>query len=321
MNSLLGNYTSEGGPGLALGDGDGLSSVLALPNPSWITPGPDGVHYALLEDEAGAAQAFRDSGRLEPVGRRRSSGGSHPCHGAIDPTGRYLVTANYGSGSVGVLPIGEDGSLGDPVCSLDVEGSGPDEDRQESAHPHHVLFAGGRVYVTDLGADAVHRLALAADGTLSHAGATKLPPGFGPRHSIVIGHQIYIAAELTHQIARFDLDPDTGELSDLRLLALPDSAERDYPSAIVPDAERGVLYVAVRGGDSVLVVDPETFTVVARRPAGGRWPRDAALAETGRLWVACQFGGVVTEVDMVGSDDPRVLWTVPGVSRVVPRQR
>ena len=33
-------------------------------------------------------------------------------HLPVDPRNRFIVTANYGAGSVGVFPIGQDGSLG-----------------------------------------------------------------------------------------------------------------------------------------------------------------------------------------------------------------
>jgi 6-phosphogluconolactonase (cycloisomerase 2 family) len=41
-----------------------------------------------------------------------SSGGAGPARVGIDPQGKWLFAANYGGGSVAVLPILADGSLG-----------------------------------------------------------------------------------------------------------------------------------------------------------------------------------------------------------------
>jgi 6-phosphogluconolactonase (cycloisomerase 2 family) len=42
----------------------------------------------------------------------QATGGQNGVHLAIDATGRFLAVANYASGTVAVLPINQDGSLG-----------------------------------------------------------------------------------------------------------------------------------------------------------------------------------------------------------------
>src|SRR5947208_1492486 len=63
----------------------------------------------------GAVSAFsigRD-GKLTLLNQRPSMG-ALPCHLVLDSTGRNLLVANYGSGSVAVLPVAADGKLGEP---------------------------------------------------------------------------------------------------------------------------------------------------------------------------------------------------------------
>jgi 6-phosphogluconolactonase (cycloisomerase 2 family) len=67
------------------------------------------VHADL--DEVSAYAIDAGSGQLKPL-NKQSCGGKNPVHPALDPSGRYLVTANYTGGSVGVMAIAEDGSLG-----------------------------------------------------------------------------------------------------------------------------------------------------------------------------------------------------------------
>jgi hypothetical protein len=71
---------------------------------------------------------------------------------------RFLVCANYSSGTVAVLPINPDGSLGALSDLVTLEGKpGPHGTEQASAHPHDVAFdPRGRFFIVpDKGLDAV----------------------------------------------------------------------------------------------------------------------------------------------------------------------
>ena len=66
------------------------------------------VHADL--DEVSAYAIDKQTGRITAL-NRQSCGGKNPVHLAIDPTGRWIITANYTAGSVGVVPIEKDGTL------------------------------------------------------------------------------------------------------------------------------------------------------------------------------------------------------------------
>src|ERR1700733_13754976 len=67
--------------------------------------------------------------------------GNNPVDAALDPSERFLVVGNYGSGAVAVTPVDEDGRL-QPVSQLvQLEGApGPNPKEQASSHPHAVIF-------------------------------------------------------------------------------------------------------------------------------------------------------------------------------------
>ncbi|GAB3232857.1 lactonase family protein [Glycomyces halotolerans] len=341
MRYLLGDYTTEGGPGLVVAGPDGLASPASVENPSWVaTGGPGGVVYTVSEAEPGWAAAWRvaETFSLDPVGTARPTGGSNPCHAVVHPSGRWLLAANYGDGagggSVAVLPIAADGSLGEPTDVYDLVGSGPDPERQTGPHAHQIVCHAGRVLVVDLGSDRVHTFDLDGDGRLNPVAFTVFEPGFGPRHLAFVGERAVIAGELANAVvtgafdgnsAQFVLGPtlplpgtDPADLAALPDIGLPEDVPRPYPGAVVPDPERGLCYVTVRGPDQVTVIDPARPALVRSVPVGASWPRDAALESDGNLLVACQFGGVVTRVDPTGEAEAHAVWECPGASCVRP---
>ncbi|MEU5153595.1 beta-propeller fold lactonase family protein [Glycomyces sp. NPDC021274] len=340
MRYLLGDYTTEGGPGLVVAGPDGLGAAAAVVNPSWVHVGPEAV-YTLTETEPGFAAAWRlgEDFTLDRAGQGQSTGGNNPCHATVDPSGRWLLVANYGSGdgggaSVAVLPIGEGGTLGEAADVFKLSGSGPDADRQAGPHAHQVVCHMGRVLAVDLGSDRIHAFDLGDDGKLIPAATTQLEPGFGPRHLAFLGDRAVIVGELANAVAVGSFDERSatfsfgapiplpgGEVADFAALpdiGLEEDAPRPLPAAVVADSERGLVYVTVRGTDQVAVIDPADGALVRTVPVGAAWPRDAVLTGDGTLLVACQHSGEVVRVDPSGASEPVTEWAVPGVTCVAP---
>ncbi|HEX2143256.1 MAG TPA: beta-propeller fold lactonase family protein [Glycomyces sp.] len=340
MRYLLGDYTTEGGPGLVVAGPDGLGAAAAVVNPSWVHVGPEAV-YTLTETEPGFAAAWRlgEGFTLDRAGQGRSTGGNNPCHATVDPTGRWLLVANYGNGdgggaSVAVLPIGEGGTLGEAVDVFKLSGSGPDAGRQAGAHAHQVVCHMGRVLAVDLGSDRIHAFDIGEGGKLAPAATTGLEPGFGPRHLAFVGDRAILVGELANAVAVGSFDErsatfsfrspvplpggDVADLAALPDIGLDEDAPNPLPAAVVPDAERGLVYVTVRGTDQLASIDPADGSLVRSVPVGAAWPRDAVLTADGTVLVACQHSGVVTRVDPTGETEPTAEWTVPGVTCVAP---
>ncbi len=113
--------------------------------------------------------------------------GNNPVDSALDPTERFLVIANYGSGAVAVMPLAADGRL-QPVSQLiPLEGTpGPNPKEQASSHPHAVIFdpSGQFVIVPDKGFDRTFFFRF-QDGRLTptEQGSAASAPGAAPRHA------------------------------------------------------------------------------------------------------------------------------------------
>lgn len=145
--------------------------VSSLPNVAQLTVSRDGkTLYAASEVEKGVVQAWRidKNGELTEL-NQVASGGAGPVYLSLTPDGKYLLVANYVSGSTAVLPVKEDGSLGEAVDvhqdegpagaerpAAAVEGSFAISDHN-GPHAHMIAAdpSGKFVYSTDLGLDRI----------------------------------------------------------------------------------------------------------------------------------------------------------------------
>ena len=90
----------------------------------------------------GAVSAFvidPDKGTLTLVNQRPSMG-TGPCHLVLDKSGRHVLVANYGSGSVSVLPVGSDGRLDAASDVVQHTGRSVHPERQTGPHAHCVTL-------------------------------------------------------------------------------------------------------------------------------------------------------------------------------------
>src|ERR1035437_7314184 len=88
----------------------------------------------------GAVSAFSldaKTGQLTLL-NQQSSGGGGPCHVAVDESGKCLLVANYGSGSIEALPIQADGALAEPGPVIQHQGSSVNPARQAGPHAHFI---------------------------------------------------------------------------------------------------------------------------------------------------------------------------------------
>ena len=85
----------------------------------------------------------------------QSTVGDGPCHLAVDRTGRTLLVANYGGGSVVAFPIADDGRIAKAKSFIQHEGSSANKARQSGPHAHGVVVDAANRFavVTDLGLD------------------------------------------------------------------------------------------------------------------------------------------------------------------------
>ena len=173
---------------VSVATGPGNPSFLALhPNKRFIYAASE-VHEFAGRSQ-GAVYAYSvdaESGVLSYI-NSQGAGGPGPCHVKLDATGRYILAANYHGGSVCVLPVEDDGSLGPASDFIQHEGSSVNPRRQDEAHAHSINPDPQNrfVYVPDLGQDRVviYRMDM-ENGRLipNNPAYVEVNLGFGPRH-------------------------------------------------------------------------------------------------------------------------------------------
>jgi 6-phosphogluconolactonase (cycloisomerase 2 family) len=257
--------------------------------------------------QATAYQIDRTTGRLK-VMNQQATGGTNGVHLAIDAMGRFLVVANYATGTVALLPINQDGSLASRSDLATLSGTpGPHRTQQESSHPHHCPFdrAGRLVVVPDKGLDKVFVFRLDTDrgalvpgtppGVASRAGAAPRHADFHPTRPYV-----YVINELDSTIATYRLDPDKGALTPLQVITtLPSSHTGNNSGAEIAVASSGrFLYGSNRGHDSIAIFDVDQstglLTSVGWESTEGKTPRFFGLDPSGtHLYAANQHSDTV----------------------------
>ena len=306
---------------------ENLRLAAEAPNPGFIAISPDGGSlYATSEIPApgndrpmGAVSAFaiENDGFLRELGRRESGAG--PCFVAIDATGRTLLSANYGGGSVASYLIGGDGSLGPRASYFRHEGASTHPQRQRGPHAHAIYPGPDNrfAYAPDLGIDEVVIYALdPATAKLTPAGTAKTPPGSGPRHMKFSpdGKHAFVLGELDLTVIVYARDARDGSLHLKHAVSvLPEGTDSGGMtcSEILVSRDGNLIYTANRdtegrGRDSLSLLDAGEDGQLKRihtTAAEVAIPRNIQLSPDGRwlLVAGQQSGGVpVFRVDENG---------------------
>jgi 6-phosphogluconolactonase len=284
-----------------------LQHVGGLENPSLFTLTRDASRLYCVHGGRMLVSAFaidRQSGALTLL-NQVDCRGSNPVDSALDPTERFLVVANYGSGAVAVMPVGEDGTL-QPVSQLVplVGTPGPNPKEQASSHPHAVIFdpTGQFVVVPDKGFDRTFFFRF-QDGRLTptEQGSVPSAPGAAPRHAVfhptVPG--LYVNNELDSTVTLFDwTDGRAAERQVISTLPAGHAGPNTTAEIAVSPCGR-YLYVSNRGRDSIVqfVITPGSgvLTYAGNFPTGGAKPRFFTLGPRGKhLYVANQDSDEIT---------------------------
>jgi 6-phosphogluconolactonase (cycloisomerase 2 family) len=316
----IGSFTSAGGRGLTTATVDprtgaltALGATADVADPSFLTASPDGgTLYTVSEtapDGAAAAFSLADPAAPKLLGAPVRVHGGSPTHLAVHRG--HLLTANYAApGSVSVLRIRPDGSLGELRSLLEHEGEGPHAERQEAPHAHAVLTdpTGRWAVSVDLGTDSVRVCELdPGSGELEIERELGLRSGIGPRHLAFHpdGRHAYVMNELDSVVTVCAWDPERGSLRPLsETRVLPEGTEgENYPSEVVIAADGRFAWAANRGHNSIAVLavhdGGERLELLDTVGCGGDWPRHLTLDPAGtRLYAANERSGDVTWFDV-----------------------
>lgn len=306
VDLVIGSYTKPGAEGIHVygfdtqtGDLQFRSATGGIDNPSWLSIGRQGkMIYAVSEKNSGSGSVI--SYRFDPVSGKLSlvnqalSGGKGPCYISIDSAGTHVFTANYSSGSVGIIRLNEDGSLDSAsLRSIQHTGSSVNKESQTRPHAHSAVLSPDDRYVlsADLGNDHVYiyRFNARAAEALSPADPAfvNIEPGSGPRHICFHpnGRFVFVVNEISGTIDVFDYKD--GTLAHKQTITLlPDGFTGIVEAAdihISPDGQ--FLYASNREERNELIIysiaADGTLRLAGRQPVLGIAPRGFAIDPTG----------------------------------------
>ena len=237
-----------------------------------------------------------------------SSGGRGPAHVSVDPTGKFVFAANYGSGHVGVLSIKEDGSLDKVVDSKQISGplgKNPAVDAppgsfaisgHDAPHVHMVAMDpfGRYVLACDLGTDRTYIYKMdPSSGVLSpnDPGFVQATDGAGPRHFAfhATGRFLYVVNEEASTLDVMSWDSSSGTATIIQTLStLPKGFEgTNYTSEISTTPDGRFVYILNRLHDSIAIFSTDAGNGAAKLSdivwTRGSYPRNHTIDPTGNF--------------------------------------
>ena len=283
-----------------------------LVNPSFIILSHDQRFlYSAHGDETYATSFAVDqsTGEIKKL-NQAPTGGGNGAHLALDRSGKFLVVANYANGTLAVLPVHPDSTLGGQIQLVPLPGEpGPHKKEQTSSHPHQVVFdpSGRFLMAPDKGLDRVfvfHFDAASGKLTPTQQGSVTSRPGAAPRHGAF--HPtlpvVWVANEIASSVTTFAWNPNDGSLKPVQILpSIPADYTGNNSCAEIAVSKNGRhVYVSNRGHDSVAIFEsnPKTgvLTSVGWQSTQGKTPRFIGLDPSNRFLYAAneQSDTVVT---------------------------
>ncbi|WP_339728421.1 lactonase family protein [uncultured Gimesia sp.] len=289
-------------------------------SPSCLAVSAAGTHlYSTNEtdrvgkEKHGTVSSFvisKQDGTLKPL-NTVSSGGAGPTYVSIHPSGRFLLIANYFGGSVAVLPILQDGRLGDATdIKNDVGKIGPTAatnapkgsfaiSGHDRTHAHMIQAdpTGRFVLHVDLGLDKIYIWKFnnkTGKLTANDPPAISLPPGDGPRHFHFHpnGRWFYSIQEEGSTIVLFNYDSEGGKLTSRQTIStLPaEFVGSNFCSEILVSGDGRFVYAGNRLHDSIGIFSIGSegkLTFIGEEWTRGNYPRSFSFDPTGKFLYCC----------------------------------
>ena len=300
-----------------------LRLAAATPNPIWLTVEPRrNVLYAGSGDFDGGISVFRinsSTGDLAPLGHR---GNGLIAHMTIDPSGRFLLAADFIKAAVQVYPIEPDGNLGTMVHEAVMSG--------KPAYNHMVGFdqSGRFVLAADYGLDRLYiwRFDPSSGALTPNSQAYyQMERGSGPRHFAISpdNRRLYLLEEHSSTVRVFDMDVGTAALTLRERQHLSSVASGfagiSVAAELLLSRDGRNLYATNRQHDTVAsfaVEQTGEVTFLGEDHTGDNYPRGAAFGPDGRALYALNERG--SSVTLFRIDRRSGRATAAGQSLLVP---
>lgn len=260
------------------------------------------------DTHAGLLVAYKTNwqdGSLTEI-NRVSSAGAEPAYITLHPSGKYVMAANYKSGSVAIFPIQKEGGLSECCCIKQSTGT-PSSPRPQAAdhgsfafsdhdgpHAHMIESApeGKFVFSTDVGLDRIYQWHFnEINGQLienSPAYIMSSSKGAGPRHFVFHPklELVYLLNEQASIITRYHFNKQTGRLKMLdSVSSLPANYRgTSFASSIVISQNGRHLYAGNRLHNSIahfLINEQGDMTLAEHVWTEGDFPRTMTFSPKG----------------------------------------
>jgi 6-phosphogluconolactonase len=279
-----------------------LNQIEDVSNPSYLTVSANNKFvYAVNENNPnGSVSAFKfdaGTGKLELINSQQTGGS--PAHVSIDKDQKNVFVSNYGSGSLVVVPINKDGSLGTPTQTIQSEGKSVNTARQATPHVHSATLSPDEkhLFVADLGTDKVniyrYRDSKVPALTPETPAFVSAKPGSGPRHMDFSpdGKFLYVVQELVAAVTVYSVDG--AKLTEIQTISMVDENFKGKVGAadihVSPNGK--FLYASNRGeGDEIVTYEISPVSgqlrFIDRFRTLGKTPRNFIIDPTGKFLIA-----------------------------------
>lgn len=275
-----------------------------------------------------SAYKILGNGTIEKMCTQKTHG-TNPVHLLLSPSEKWLYVANLQTGSVSVMPVLEDGSLGKIEDLYFISGNGGPG---HISHPHQICIdRSGKWMIVPTqgrlqGIGKVTSFRINEDtGALEETAFLKARTGGEPRNCVFHPNNrwLYFLNEKDSTMWFCLFDQNTGTMEPQQILSvLPEDYAGDgWASGLIMSEDGSVLYASNRKHDSITVfgTDPESgrMTYLQNIKTGGGQPRFITFSPDGKQVIAANettddltffdvdpVNGRLTEKEMLATESP-----------------
>lgn len=245
-----------------------VNKIEGIENPSYLHINKD-ILYAVSETKIGGIAAFKNIKNSFQQIDLKIINQSLPCHITTNKKRNHLLVANYGSGSVIMYQLKNDGSFGKKI----------EKKEYQHSHMHFAKFIENNIYAVDLGNDTIRIY----NNEMNVIGEINTNKKSGPRHLAVDkdNKRIYIVTEMSNQVIVYQKNENEFKLIQ-EIDTLPNQLAESFAGAIKISNDNKYIYVTNRGHDSISVfkINKCKLKLIQNISSYGSFPRDILLNST-----------------------------------------
>ena len=245
-----------------------INKITGVKNPSYLNINKDFL-YSVEESEDGKIASYQILGNELKFVNELKLHASLPCYISTDKERKNLLVANYGSGSMILYGLKENGAIDTEKKRIVYD---------KGSHIHYADFIKNHIYVIDLGNDYIYIYNL----KLECVNQIKVEKGTGPRHLVVDNDEniLYVVTEYSNQIFMYKKEGKEFVLKQ-EISTKQEKSIESYASAIKMSKDNKYIYVTNRGENTISVFEKKNDKLkqIQSISSYGDFPRDIILTE------------------------------------------